>query len=348
MNSLFGPIVKSLAFILVTVMATALLALTITNGTSNGGHGYAALFTDATSLNAGDDVRMAGVRVGQVTSVTVDRLKQPDDAGNLAVAKVHFTVETDVALAKTVTAVIRYRNFIGQRYVELDEGNGSLSSPLPPGYTLPESATQPALDLTTLFNGFQPLFKALEPNEVNELSAEIIQVFQGEGPTIEDLLSQTASLTRTLADKDAVIGKVVDNLNLVLEAVNTNRSGVTTTLTTMARLVSGLAADRNTIGSAITGIGSLATDVGGLLAKGRAPLKLSIDQLGKLSANLAGSNGALNSFLTTLPSKLSTISRIASYGSWLNFYLCSASGRIPVPSGYYGGVGVQATEARCS
>ncbi|MCW2495098.1 MCE family protein [Jatrophihabitans sp.] len=343
MNSLRGPIIKSVAFIVVTVLLTSVLALTITNGTSGGGHGYSAMFTDATSLNSGDDVRMAGVRVGQVTSVGLTKHTR---GGGAPLARVKFTVQTDVALASTVTATIRYRNLIGQRYIELDEGSGSLRTPLRPGATLPLSATHPALDLTVLFNGFQPLFQALEPKEINELSGEIIQVFQGEGPTVQDLLDRTGSLTTTLADKDAVIGKVIDNLDSVVATIDTRGGELTTTISTLRQLVSGLTADRASIGSAITGISNLATDVGSVLSRGRAPLQASISGLGTLSKNLAGSNGALNSFLSTLPTKLQTIGRLASYGSWLNFYLCSVAGRIPT-GGYYGSVGAEPVEARC-
>ena len=67
-----------------------------------------------------------------------------------------------------------------------------------------------------LFNGFRPLFTALNPDDVNKLAYEIIQVLQGEGGTVASLLRRTASLTNTLADRDAVIGRVITNLNSVL------------------------------------------------------------------------------------------------------------------------------------
>lgn len=350
MKSLAGPLIKSAIFIVVTVLATALLAVTIMNGSSSGGHTYTAIFTDATSLNAGDDVRMAGVRVGQVDSVSITQKKY---------AKVQFSVTTGTPLARTLTATIRYRNLIGQRYVSLDEGTGSLNDPLPAGAELGLDRTEPALDLTVLFNGFQPLFQALDPQQVNLLAGEIIAVFQGEGPTIDDLLSQAASLTSTLADKDKVIGQVIDNLNSVLQTVNTHGQQLSTLISSLSQLVSGLAADRTSIGSAISGISGLTTDVAGLFQQGQTPLQNSIDALGELSTNLAASSGTLNSFLQTLPTKLGRIGRLASYGSWLNFYLCSVSGRIPVPApitgmdgtpqpSYTGDVGVNNPAARCS
>ena len=322
-DSLVGPVIKSVIFIVVTVLTTALLALTIVNGSSGGGHTYRAVFSDATQLVSGDDVRMAGVRIGQVQSVSVYHRHD---------AIVSFSLPANRRLARTVNASIRFRNLIGQRYVELDQGAGSLDRPLPSNSTIPLARTHNALDLTVLFDGFQPLFSALQPKQVNELSGEIIQVFQGEGPTIGNLLTQTATLTNSIADKDSVITRVINNLNSVLDVVNGRRSQLGTLIGSLRSLVSGLSADRSSLGSSITGIAGLTNSVAGLLRQGRAPLKNSIDALGEVSTTLAGSSGALNSFLQRLPVKLNKIGRTASYGSWLNFYLCSVGGRIPVPT----------------
>ena len=79
--------------------------------------------------------------------------------------------------------------------------------------------TSPALDLTVLFNGFKPLFSALTPADVNQLSMQLIQVFQGEGGTIENLLDSTASVTNTLAARDDLVSDLIANLNTTLETV---------------------------------------------------------------------------------------------------------------------------------
>lgn len=339
MKSLVGPAVKSGIFLVVTVLATALLALTIVNGGNNNGGSFKAVFSDVTSLNVGDDIRIAGVRVGEVDSIDLVHRRQ---------AEISFSLQSGIRLTRTVTATVRFRNLIGQRYISLDEGDGSLADPLPGGSTIPLTRTAPALDLTTLFNGFQPLFSALAPKQINELSGELIAVFQGEGPTVDDLLQQTGALTTTLAGRDRVIGEVISNLDTVLTTVNRHGGQLTALISTLSRLVSGLAQDRTALGSAIVGINGLNTQVTDLLARGRPALKTDISRLGALSANLAASSGALNSFLETLPVKLNRIGRMASYGSWLNFYLCGIGGRIPVPGTYVGGVGAQPEAPRCS
>src|SRR5205807_8802543 len=135
---------------------------------------------------------------------------------------------------------IKYRNLVGQRYIALDAAPGSPGAMLPADGVIPLDRTKPALDLTALFNGFKPLFQALSPDDVNKLSYEIIQVLQGEGGTIDNLLSHTASLTQTIASKDQVIGQVIDNLNSVLDTVNSRSNQLSDLVVQLPQLVPGL------------------------------------------------------------------------------------------------------------
>jgi phospholipid/cholesterol/gamma-HCH transport system substrate-binding protein len=323
MRGLVAPLVKLLIFTVVTVSATALLAISIANVDLSDTQDYKARFTDATLLLPGDDVRIAGVRVGQVEEVGIVDRKQ---------AEVTFSVSANRKLPKNVTAQIKFRNLVGQRYVALTQGTGGdPNDVLAPGETIPLARTRPALDLTELFNGFKPLFRALSPDDVNKLSYEIIQVLQGEGGTVESLLAHTASLTSAIAGKDKVIGEVVDNLNSVLTTINQRGEKLSDLIVTVQQLVSGLAADREPIGDAIDALGGLADTTSGLLEQAREPLKQDIAALGGLVGNLNDSEAVVEHFIQFLPEKTATLTRTVSYGSWFNFYLCSASGSIGIP-----------------
>ena len=313
-----GPLVKFLVFALVVAVATSVLGLTIANAQGGGRTAYSATFTDASGLLPGDDVRIAGVVVGSIDEVAiVDR----------RLARVDFSVGQP--LPASVTAAIRYKNLIGQRFLALGQGAGGPGT-LPPGGTIPAERTTPPLNLTTLFNGFQPLFAALDPEQVNRLSMEIVQVLQGEGGTVESLLASTASLTSAIADRDQVIGQVIDNLDVVLGTINSRDDQLSALIVTLRRLVSGLAADREPIGRAIASIGDLTQVTAGFLDDARPALKADIAALSDLSTQLDAGGPTIEKFLHTAPGKLNTIARAASYGSWLQFYLCSAGGRIGV------------------
>ncbi|EIE97947.1 MCE family protein [Saccharomonospora glauca] len=315
MRKLLAPLLKGLAFVLVTTVATALLALSISNVGVSERTSYSARFTDVTSLNPGDDVRIAGVRVGQV-----DELEIIDQH----LARVHFSVDSSRRLPADTMAIIRYRNMIGQRYIALERGEQPSTDYLEPGAEIPLERTRPALDLTELFHGFQPLFSALDPEEVNQLSGEIIQVLQGESGTVESLLAHTGSLTATLAERDRVIGEVITNLNSVLDTINNEGDALTTLVSTLQELVTGLADDREAIGESVEGMAALTTATAGLFETARQPLKESIAGLREVSETLVSSSDDVERFLVTTPEKFTEIGRIASYGSFLNFYLCDA------------------------
>ncbi|MFF3518477.1 MCE family protein [Streptomyces sp. NPDC002573] len=317
-----APLIKFSLFALVTIAATALLAATIVNVSFTPKDTYHAVFTDVTGLETGDDIRVAGVRVGEVDGIRIkDR----------TLAEVTFTVSADRPLLAGAHAVVRYRNLVGQRYIALTEGTGDVTARLRPGGTIPLSRTQPALDLNALLNGFKPLFAALSPSDVNQLATEIIQTLQGEGGTVNSLLAHTASLTSTLADRDKLIGSVIDNLNTVLETLDKRGSRFSELLTQLRRVVSGLSADRKPIGESLVSIGDLTDVTSGLLKDARPPLKDDIAGLGDLTGTLNKNDNTVEGILKRLPNKLEKLTGTASYGSWFNFYLCDFDGRIVLP-----------------
>jgi len=338
-KGLFGPLVKSLIFVVITATVTAILGISIAGTEVSATVGYKAVFSDVTGLTVGNDVDIAGVRVGDVTSISVYQRNR---------ALVGFSIQSGRQLPVSVTASIRYLNLVGQRYIELGQGTGLVGQTLPPGGTIPLAHTTPPLNLTALFNGFQPLFQALTPGNVNQLASDIIEVFQGETPDVTALVSTIGSLTSSLATRDNVIGALITNLDSVLNTINTRTSQLTSLVNTLQALVSGLAADRQPIGQAITSIGQLASATAGLLQVARPGLSADITQLGRLSSNLASNSGTVNTFLQTLPVKMSEIARVASYGSWLNFFLCDAT--VSGVSTEFGPppTGVHSAAARCT
>ena len=248
-----GDAVSLLIFILVTTIATGFLVVTIGNISFAASKQYKAVFSDATGVTKGDDIRVAGVKVGNVQDVDiVDRTR----------ALVTFKVDKTQKLTDSTNATIRYRNLVGTA-LHLAEPGRRRPDVLLAGATIPLSRTRPALDLTVLFNGFKPLFAALSPADMNKLSYEIVTVFQGEGGTLESLLSHTASVTSTLASKDQVIGSLINNLNRVMVTIGNRDAQLSDLLIKLRQFVSGLSSDRQAIlGSLDSHLGARRADLG--------------------------------------------------------------------------------------
>ena len=314
--------VKLTVFMVVTSLATGLLVITIGNVTFGESTEYKAVFSDVTGLNTGDDVRISGVRVGSVKSIDIYQRRQ---------AMVTFDVDSDSELNQATNATIRYRNLVGQRYIALTQGAGS-DTVLDEDDTIPLSRTEPALDLTVLFNGFKPLFAALSPEDVNKLSYEIIQVFQGEGGTVESLLQSTASVTNALADRDKIVGQLIDNLNDVLVIIGDRDQELSDLIVSLQQFVSGLKDDRQAILGSLHDISELSVQTADLVDEAREPLTRDIGQLRRLAATLDRNQPEIDKALQILPLKLQKIGRTASYGSWFNFYLCNFRGQVTLPA----------------
>ncbi|HVF19456.1 MAG TPA: MlaD family protein [Mycobacteriales bacterium] len=321
MRTTSRSLAKLVVFAVVTILLTSVLAATMGNLSWSDGSTFHVRFTDVTGLQRGDDVRIAGVRVGSVKELEVD------DEG---VADVSMAIDDGTPMRTTTRARVRYRNLVGQRYISLTEGPG-VGEPLEPGGIIPLEQTEEALDLTVLFNGFKPLFTALTPKDVNALAFEIIRTLQGEGGTIDSLLNHTASLTNTIADRDAAVGRVVTNLNTVLATVDSRDAKLSGLLAELQRFVSGLSSDRDAILGSLASIDSLAESTAGLIAGIRPALRADIEALAPVADRLAA-DGKLERLTQELPGRLSALIGTANYGSWQNFFLCEFTGTITVPT----------------
>jgi phospholipid/cholesterol/gamma-HCH transport system substrate-binding protein len=313
-------LIKLIIFVIVSVLITFSVVATLLDlKTGQPQTGYRAVFANATDLESGDVVRIAGVEVGKVNSVTVTR----DDQ-----AEVSFTVESSQHLTTTTSARIQFENLLGQRYLEIDQGP-ELGSPLRSGGVIPESRTTPGLDLTTVFTGFQPLIAALNPTQVNQLTGSIIAVLQGDSGAVADLVNQTATLTDNLASKQQVIDQLVDNLTPLLTSVNQNDTQLAQLIDGLSRLVGGLSSEREAVGGAVSGLAQLNDETNSLYNGVEPALDQDLQGLENVTGELTTTQGELNqtgrdlgTALAGLPGLLNALDKATSSGDFLTVYIC--------------------------
>lgn len=273
---------------------------------------YDAHFVNVSGLKAGEFVRVAGVEVGKVKRVAVNKD---------GTATVTFSADDSMPLTEGTRALIRYDNLIGDRYLELQEGAGAVRA-LEPGGTIPVTRTQPALDLDALVGGFRPLFKALDPTQVNALSMQLVQAFQGQGSTINSFLAQTAELTAALADRDVLIGEVITNLNTVLGSLADQSDNFDQAVTSLSQLVEGLAARKTDIGRSVAHSNAAAASITDLLTNIRPPLAETVAQSDRMNSVVLSDHEYVDDLLATLPDAYRVLGRQGIYGDFFAFYLC--------------------------
>lgn len=312
MTGLRPIIVKFTVFGLITLLIGWILVNTMVNGVKGDREHFTAQFKDVSGLRVGDDVRVAGVRVGQV-----DDIASTKDG-----ADVKIEVQKSQPVLDTTKVVMRYQSLIGQRYLSMVQDTDT-GKQLNDGATIPVERTSAGFDLTELLNGFRPLFQALKPEDVNKLATSLVKVLQGEGGTVETLLQQTGQLTNTVADKDKVIDDVLNNLTPVLNNLAGQGTELRSTVVELKALMQGLAKDRKAIGASISGMSQLISDSNALLRDAREPSIRAVNRFRRTMEEFMDSRRDFVGALRDFDLALGALGRGTSYDNSLNVYICT-------------------------
>jgi phospholipid/cholesterol/gamma-HCH transport system substrate-binding protein len=311
-GSLRGTLVKIGIFAVVMTVLTAFLFFIFGQYRTGASTGYTAIFNDASRLKTGDSVRVAGIRVGTVNGVSLQRDKK---------VVVKFDTDRSVVLTDGTKAAVRYLNLVGDRYLDLDDGPGSTKR-LPAGGQISVDHTAPALDLDLLLGGLKPLIHGLNPQDVNALSSALLQIFQGEGGTLQSLFNRATSFSNALADNDQTIEHLIDNLNSVAATLNKDGGHFSSAIDRLERLITGLSNDRDTVGSAIDSLSKGTTSVANLLSQARPPLSGTIDQLNRVAPDLDNDKDRIDAALQKSPRNYRKLARLGVFGATIPYFLC--------------------------
>ncbi|MUL63887.1 mammalian cell entry protein [Mycobacterium sp. CBMA 234] len=293
----------------VTWMVFATLQRNIAGPTSS----YSAIFSDVSGLAEGDDVRVAGVRVGRVDSIELTGDNK---------AKVTFQVHSNQTLYTNTLASVTYQNIIGQRYLGLSQGDGERRK-LPVGTQIPEQRTNPSFDISYMLNGFEPLFTELDPQQVDNLTGAIIKAFQGNEGSVLTLTTQASMLTQTLAGPDAALGDLIANLDKLMTTLAKQSTNLQTMLRETSASMTALNSRRDEL---VASVGSITTNVHRLSAIVNAitpDVQQFIDRdPGFLKYSTTDGKTRLAYAVANVPLLLKGLARAGQEGTYVDVYVC--------------------------
>jgi phospholipid/cholesterol/gamma-HCH transport system substrate-binding protein len=215
---------------------------------------YQALFAEAGGLAAGNDVTVAGIKVGSVSDVSLVKGK----------ALVTVVVGSTVVLRTDSTAHIRTGNLLGKRVVTLVSAG---SQRMHPGDVIPLSRTSSPYSLTEAVSDLTTNTAGTDTGTLNQsldaLSATIDQIAPQLGPTFDgltrlsrslnsrddalrELLKNTDDVTRILAQRSQQLNALILNANVLVGVLNDRREAIVALLgsiSVVAKQLSGLVAD---------------------------------------------------------------------------------------------------------
>lgn len=326
-------------FAVVALLVTYTIWSTLERSVAGSTEGYTTYFHDASGLAVGDDVRMAGVRVGRVEKIKLDDGR----------ARVDFKVQNNQKVFSNTAAAIRYQNLIGQRYVALSLVDGKPSNPLSPGSDLQQPA-EDSFDVTKLLAGFQPVFETLQPEQINALSEGLIQAFQGNSVSLTYSVTQVGKLANDMANRDVVLGAIIDNLSAVMRDLSSQGKQLSTLVTSTATLISDLNTNSAAFGKTVAQVGQTAGGFADVLLNSRSTLRSAGTDARLATSTLIGSGAKLDQTARDLPVFLGHFPNVLGQGAYLSIYACELDvsfGNVLLPPGIFNKVGGTAHSVVC-
>ena len=292
-------------FVALTLGITAWIASQILKIDRSAHDSYTAAFDDVTGLFDGDDVKLAGVPVGKVTGISVDRDGQ---------AIVAFEVQSGVALPTDSVVAIRWRNLIGQRYLYLHPGTDG--SDYDDGDRIEK--TRSVTDLGNLVNRLGPLAGALDPQQLNEVFVALDRALEGNEGSLDDIVGNLGDLVATLRSRDDTIGQLITDYATISDALVTRDEQVRTMIGNLVELSKTFADNRTLVDRSLVELAALSRNLDVLLTANEQRLGTVVGQLAGVSDIVADNLDTLEALQAALPEMVVALAESADEGEWVN------------------------------
>lgn len=305
-----ATVVKLTAFMVVCIGFTAYLGFTIGNirlenfGPFDDSYTLSATFDDVTGLLKDDNVKVAGVRVGKVVGVEIDKGK----------ALVRFQVRKGLKLPSDTQAAVRWRNLLGQRYVYLYPGTAS--TVLGEGDRV--AKTKSVVDLGELFNRLGPIVQAIEPSQVNTFLDAIVGALDGNQAKVSQALDDLARLTTGLATRDEAIGRMIENLNTVAGTITSRDQQIRVVLDNLVKLAQTFSDNTAVLDRAVTDLSDFSDNLAFLLSRNRSQIEGILSGLRVITDEVGRKLPTLDDTLLHLDEAATKLFAASRYGEWLN------------------------------
>lgn len=265
---------------------------------------YAATMPDVTGLQVNDAVKVAGVDVGKVTGLSIEKGR----------AVVRFSIDPDVKLTTQTRVGIRWRNVLGQKYLYLYPGTEGRR--LASGERLPASAAVGSADVGAFLNSIGPILQAIDPAKANAFIRAFNEALEGNEDKIRGLLGDTASIASDLGSSDVQISSLIGHLDTVVTGLSDRDADLQLVISRFEQMAGGLADNNQDLQLLVERFAAVQTKLDQLVTDNRGNIDATIEDLATIAQVLGKHRDDLDEALATMPEGLAVYDKISSYGQW--------------------------------
>ncbi|MFI9628490.1 MCE family protein [Streptomyces sp. NPDC052042] len=284
-----------------------------------GGATYSADFTESAGLTEGDEVRIAGVKVGKVTGVALDG----------AAVKVTFRVK-NAWIGDSSTVGIAIKTLLGEKYLAVDPLG---DAPQDPHERITTSRTTSPYDVTQAFDGLGETIGEIDTRQLARSFETISATFKNSPPNVKSAANGLSALSRTVSERDAELATLLRSSKRLTKTLADKKSSFETLLEDGNLLLGEIRARRDSIHLLLTGTRDLGTQLTGLVADNKKQLGPTLDALGRVTAVLQKNRKSLDKALALAGSYNRLVGNTLGNGRWIDNYVCGVVPKNYLPPG---------------
>ena len=273
-----------------------------------GGTTYEAEFTEGAGLQPDDEVRIAGIKVGEVRTVAL-----ADDH-----VLVSFRVK-DAWIGDRTSAQIKIKTLLGRKFLSLNPTGDGVQDPNQP---IPRTRTVTPYDVTEAFNGLADTVGAIDTKQLAESFTAISDTFKNSPEHVRSALDGLSALSKTVSSRDSQIAELLANAKTLTTTLANSNEDFSKLIDDGNLLLTELNNRRDAIHDLLTGSQRLAEQISGLVHDNQSQLAPALSQLQQVSDLLRRQNDNLGKSLQLAGPYFRLVNNTAGNGRWIDSYLC--------------------------
>jgi phospholipid/cholesterol/gamma-HCH transport system substrate-binding protein len=273
-----------------------------------GGTTYTAMFTESAGIQPDNEVRIAGVKVGQVTGVEL--------AGDQV--RISFRVK-NAWVGDRSTASIEIKTLLGEKYLSVDPEGGKNQDPDTP---IPVSRTRSPFDITDALTQLTQTATQINTQRLAQSFEAISNTFRNTPPQMRSALDGLSALSKTISSRDEQLANLLSDTNQVSKIVSDRDAQIQKLISDGNLLLGELQQRKQAIDALLTGTQNLATQLRGLVADNQAQLNPTLQKLDQLTSLLQRNQDNLSRGLQQMAPFIRVFNNTIGNGRWFEGYLC--------------------------
>jgi phospholipid/cholesterol/gamma-HCH transport system substrate-binding protein len=269
---------------------------------------YSAYFSEAGGLADGNEVQVAGVKVGQVSTVAL--------AGDQV--RVRFKVQ-DVRLGDQTHAAIGIKTLLGEKYLALEPAGAAAQDPNVP---IPRTRTSSPFDVTTAISQLSTTVSDIDTQKLADSFKVVADTFKDTPAHMKSALDGLSSLSKTISSRDAQLATLLGNTSQVSRTLAGRNDQITKLIADGNLLLAEIQKRKDAIAGLLKGTQDLATQLRGLVADNKTQLQPVLQQLDKVTSLLQRNQDNLSRGLAALAPFVRISTNTTGNGRWFEGYLC--------------------------